>query len=81
MDNCEGKCDCDAPGGYPHDPDCRSLDKCDGENGQWCEKHWQEQLYENGWMKGRPLSSVTGVLSREEKLELCRAGRGHLVLL
>lgn len=55
MDSCEGKCDCGNPSVKyhgPHDPDCRSLDKCDGERGVWCEKHWQKKLHEHGWMRG-----------------------------
>jgi hypothetical protein len=70
---CEGKCDCGAPGGYPHDPDCRSLDEC-GENGM-CEKHWQEELYAHGWMKGREPPR-----SQEEiDQELRDSGHDHLI--
>jgi len=76
--SCHGECDCGSPIG-PHDPDCRSLDVCDGERGIWCEKHWQEKLYEYGWMRGKPLSAVTGVMSEEDKQDMRDAGRGHLV--
>ena len=73
---CHGACDC---GTLPHDRDCRALDVCDGETGAWCEKHWQEQLHEHGWMRGKPLSAVTGVMSEQDKQDLRDAGRGHLV--
>ena len=77
MNNCHGECDCGSPIG-PHDPDCRSLDKCDGERGTWCEKHWQEKLYENGWLKR---VSKYAVMPTDEDFdqELRDAGRGHLV--
>lgn len=72
MSECSGECDCGWPGpAYgPHDPDCR-LDKCDGEKGRWCEKHWQESLYEWGWLKGTP--------SPEQiRQDMIDAGRGKL---
>ena len=73
---CSGECDCGWPGpAYgPHDPDCRSLDKCDGERGIWCEKHWQEKLHEHGWMSG-----FTGGSTEDQmRQDLIDAGRGHL---
>ena len=63
MSACQGPCDCGWPGpDYgPHDPDCRSLDQCDGERGIWCEKHWQEQLWIHGWYARRGLARGTEV--------------------
>jgi hypothetical protein len=75
MSECHGECDCGNPSVKyygPHDPDCRSLDKCDGESGMWCEKHWQEALHEWGWLKGMP--------SEEQiRQDMIDAGRGHLL--
>jgi hypothetical protein len=73
--NCSSKCDCGNPSVKyhgPHDPDCRSLDVCDGERGIWCEKHWQEQLREHGWMKGMPSEA-------QQRQDMIDAGRGHLL--
>jgi hypothetical protein len=50
---------------------------CD--EGYYCEKHYREAAAEHAWMRGKPLSCVTGVLSDEEVQELRDAGRGHLV--
>jgi hypothetical protein len=65
--------------GISHDPDCRSLDVCDGERGSWCEKHWQEQLYTHGWMRHVSIGAVTGRMSETDKQGMHDAGRGHLV--
>lgn len=51
---------------------------CDDE-GRMCEEHANEAMREHAWMRGRPLSVVTGVLSDEQKQDLRDAGRGHLV--
>ena len=71
MSACHGECDCGWPGpAYgPHDPDCRSLDKCDDERGSWCEKHWQEALHE---LKGTPSPE-------QVRQDMIDAGRGHLL--
>jgi hypothetical protein len=55
--------------------DARAL--CD--EGLYCERHYQEQLAEHAWMRGVPLSAVTGVLGPEERQALTEAGRGHLL--
>jgi hypothetical protein len=81
VSNCEGKCDCNAPGGYPHDPDCRSLDQCDGERGMWCEKHWQEQLHIHGWLRHVPRHMVIDDEEAEEERnqELRDSDHEHLI--
>jgi hypothetical protein len=77
---CQSECDCGNPSVKyygPHDPDCHSFWKC-GE-GQMCDKHTAEAIREHSWMRGNPLSAVTGALSDEDKQDLRDAGRGHLI--
>jgi hypothetical protein len=82
MSNCESKCDCGNPSVKyygPHDPDCRSLDVCDGERGIWCEKHWQEKLHEHGWMSGLTGGSTDAQTQDQMRQDMIDAGRGHLL--
>jgi hypothetical protein len=71
---CYTECDCDAT---PHSPDCSSRVICD--EGNWCDRHFAEAMKENEWMRGLPLSAVTGVMSEQDKQDLRDAGRGHLL--
>ena len=79
MDDCQSECDCGWPGpAYgPHDPDCHVFWKCD--EGQMCDKHTAEAIREHNWMRGKPLSAVTGVMDEADKQDMRDAGRGHLV--
>lgn len=77
MSLCTSECDCGAPGGYPHEPDCHWWWKCD--EGQMCDKHTAEAIREHSWMRRVPRSAVTGVMDESEKQQLRDAGRGHLV--
>jgi hypothetical protein len=38
-----------------------------------------EEAKEHEWMRGKPLSAVTGKLSEDEEQDLRDAGRGHLL--
>lgn len=56
---------------------------CANTDGGYCSEECEDEahaagLAEHSWMAGKPLSSVTGVLSEEEKQDLRDAGRGHL---
>jgi len=53
---------------------------CADLEGNYCsEECAAEAAKEHEWMRGKPLSSITGVLSDEEQQDLRDAGRGHLV--
>lgn len=80
MSACESKCDCGAPGGYAHDPDCHSWVKCsDDAEGGACDKHWEEALKDYAYLARVPRSAVYGEMTESEKQDLRDAGRGHLV--
>lgn len=76
---CVSECDCGAPIGHQHDPDCSSHRNCDA--GRSCDKHAAEAQAEHAWMRNVSIGAVTGVMSEADKQELRNAGRGHLVLL
>jgi hypothetical protein len=50
-----------------------------GDEGRMCDACFAKAMAEHSWMRGKPLSAVTGVMSEEDKQELRDAGRGHLV--
>jgi hypothetical protein len=84
MNDCQSECDCGAPGGYPHEPDCRSLEKC-GEGrlseGRMCDKHAAEAQADHEYLRGAPRHTVFNDAQavEERNQELIDAGRGHLV--
>jgi hypothetical protein len=80
MKPCNSECDCGAPGGYPHEPDCHSYQECD--EGRYCDKHLAEAEAEHAYLRHVPRHMVINdEQSREEYAqELRDAGRGHLVL-
>jgi hypothetical protein len=77
--NCSSECDCGAPGGYPHDPDCHSYRKC--EDGGYCDKHYAEAEAEFAYLRNVPRHQVYDdqQAKDERNQELRDAGRGHLV--
>jgi hypothetical protein len=77
MSTCASECDCMAPGGYPHEPDCHWWDKCDEDRS--CDKHREEARKEHEYLRGMSRGAALGVMSEEEKQDLRDAGRGHLV--
>lgn len=73
---CQSECDCGAPGGYPHEPDCRSFRKCDWDGeGAYCDAHFEEAAMENA----RVLRTPIGQTEAEMRQDLIDSGRGHLV--
>lgn len=75
--NCSSECDCGAPIGHMHDPDCNSFRNCD--EGRSCDFHAAEARAEFSWMRGMSHGAVFGVMSESDKREMRLAGRGHLV--
>lgn len=78
MSTCESECDCGAPGGYPHEPDCHSFDICD--EGKWCDKHFQEELMAHVHLRRVSRHQIYNDQQAidERNQELRDAGRGHL---
>jgi hypothetical protein len=78
MSTCASECDCGAPGGYPHEPDCHWWWKCD--EGQMCDKHTAEAIREHSWLRNLPRFQVYGDAQATEEFnqQLRDAGRGHL---
>jgi hypothetical protein len=74
MTDCHTECDCP---GEPHTDDCSSHVECAEQS--WCDKHFAEAIQENQWMRHVSLGAVTGVMSEQDKQDLCDAGRGHLL--
>jgi hypothetical protein len=77
--NCESECDCGAPGGYPHEPDCHSYDVCD--EGHMCDLHEAQAMAEHAYLRGVPRYAVIEDAQGKEEFnqQLRDAGRGHLV--
>lgn len=70
MSECQSECDCGAPGGYPHEPDCHWWDKC--EDGQWCDKHYLQAEADHAYLRGTPSPE-------QAEQDIRDAGRGHLL--
>jgi hypothetical protein len=68
---CQSECDCGAPGGYPHEPDCHSFRICD--EGRWCDKHLNETTAE---MRAEWWRRPTEERYRQDMID---AGRSHLL--
>lgn len=68
--NCQSECDCTAPGGYPHEPDCRYHEHCEEE--RMCDKHRAESMAEHAWLKGTPSPE-------QYRQDMIDAGRAHLL--
>lgn len=79
MTPCESECDCGAPGGRPHEPDCHSFDNCDERHS--CDKHTAEAMADHAYLRGAPRHTVFNdqQAKDERDQELRDAGRGHLV--
>lgn len=77
--NCQSECDCGAPGGYPHEPDCHSHEKCD--EGRFCDAHYAEALADHAYLRHGPRYQVYGDAEVREEFnqQLRDAGRGHLI--
>lgn len=69
--NCASICDCGAPGGYPHEPDCHSYAICD--EGRWCDMHWKEAEAEMRVLYDREKRE------QQDRQDIRDAGRGHLL--
>ena len=78
--NCHSECDCNAPGGYPHEPDCHWYDVCDHDGeGAMCDKHMAEQEahYRKEWLRaGGSTDAQTQDQMRQDMID---AGRSHLL--
>lgn len=75
MSKCESECDCNAPGGYPHEPDCHWYEYCD--EGRMCDKHEAEAMAEHR----RDYLNAGGYAQTEDQMrqDMIDAGRGHLL--
>lgn len=74
---CASECDCGAPVGHQHDPDCNSFRNCD--EGRSCDLHAAQSEADHSYMRGMSHGAVFGFLDDSEKQSLREAGRGHLV--
>jgi len=79
VNKCQSDCDCGAPDGTPHEPDCHSFHVC--EDGRYCDSCYRAAVREFAYLQHVPRYAVMDDdLAREElNAELRDAGRGHLV--
>lgn len=77
--NCHSECDCNAPGGYPHEPDCHYYEYCN--DGKYCDKHRAEAEADHAYLKHVPRHAVFNDAEavEERNQELRDSCRGHRV--
>lgn len=76
--NCASECDCNAPGGYPHEPDCHYNEYCD--EGRMCDAHRAEAMAEHAYLRNTPRFEVYGDAQAEQERNQELRDAGRLVL-